>query len=94
MRLFRKLLAVCQRERLPTLAKDKLDLIDFAFSRFNLHSFADLGGVWRVEGGYTFYALDKYDVSVAALVDTDPTTVFQNHARKCCATESRHRQLR
>ena len=57
MRLFR-------RKPLPTLLQDKLDLIDFAFSRFGLHSFADLGGVWRVEGGYTFYTLDKYDVSV------------------------------
>lgn len=57
-------------------------MIDFAFSRFNLRSFADLGGVWRVEGGYTFYALEKYSVSATVLVDTHPTNVVINHARK------------
>ena len=70
------------RKPLATLLQDKLDLIDFAFSRFNLRSFADLGGVWRVEGGYTFYTLDKYDGSVAAIVDTSPTDVLYNRARK------------
>src|SRR5207247_7555853 len=76
MRLFR-------RKPPPTLLQDKLDLIDFAFSRFNLHSFADLGGVWRVEGGYTFYTLDKYDGSVGAIVDTILTDVIHSRARKC-----------
>jgi hypothetical protein len=66
----------------PTLLQDKLDLIDFAFSHFNLHSFADLGGVWRVEGGYTFYTLDKYDVSVATLVDICFTDTVRKRARK------------
>ena len=75
MRLFR-------RKPVPTLLQDKLDLIDFAFSRFNLHSFADLGAVWRVEGGYTFYTLDKYDGSVGAIVDTHLTDVIHNRARK------------
>ena len=65
-----------------TLLQDKLDLIDFAFSRFNLHSFADLGGVWRVEGGYTFYTLEKYDVSVGTIVDTHLTDAIHNRARK------------
>ena len=75
MRLF-------HRKPLPTLLQDKVDLIDFAFSRFNLHSFADLGGVWRVEGGYTFYTLEKYDVSVGTIVDTHLTDVIHNRARK------------
>src|SRR5207247_6970231 len=75
MRLFR-------RKPPPTLLQDKLDLIDFAFSRFNLHSFADLGGVWRVEGGYTFYTLEKYDVSVGTIVDTHLTDAIHNRARK------------
>ncbi|MEI6502812.1 MAG: hypothetical protein WCP21_17520, partial [Armatimonadota bacterium] len=61
------------RKSSPTLLQDKIDLIDLAFSRFDLHSFADLGGVWGVEGGYTFHALEKHDVSAAALVDTHPT---------------------
>ena len=39
--------------------------------------FADLGGVWGVEGAYTFHALDKHRVRDAVLVDTHltPTVV-------------------
>ncbi len=70
------------RKSSPTLLQDKIDLIDLAFSRFDLHSFADLGGVWGVEGGYTFHALEKHDVSAAALVDTHPTEVVKNRARR------------
>jgi hypothetical protein len=65
-----------------SLLQAKLDLIDFACSQFNLHTFADLGGVWGVEGGYTFYTLEKHDVSSASLVDTHPTDVVQRRARK------------
>lgn len=64
------------------LLQDKIDLIDFAFSRLNLHSFADLGGVWGVEGGYTFYTLNKYDISMATLVDTHPTDIFNSLAQE------------
>ena len=56
-----------------SLNKNKLDLIDFAFTLLKVHSVADLGGVWGVEGGYTFYALDKYNLTDAVLVDTHPT---------------------
>jgi hypothetical protein len=38
-----------RNKKRPTLLQDKIELIDFAFSRFDLHSFADLGGVWGVE---------------------------------------------
>ncbi|TAM65974.1 hypothetical protein [Mycobacterium sp.] len=57
MRLFRR------------VVKDKIKLIDQAFSSLGIESFADLGGVWRVEGAYTFHALDKHRVADAALVD-------------------------
>lgn len=57
------------------LNKDKINLIDFAFMSLEVHSFADLGGVWGVDGGYTFYALDKYNVTNAVLVDTHPTNI-------------------
>jgi hypothetical protein len=43
------------------------------FPRFDVKSFADLGGVWRVEAGYTFYALQKYRIERAFLVDTNFT---------------------
>jgi hypothetical protein len=57
------------------LAQDKKDLVDFAAERFRMRSFADLGGVWNVDGGYTFYALQKVgpEIEKAFLVDTDFT---------------------
>jgi hypothetical protein len=64
------------------LVPDKIELINYAFSRFGLHSFADLGGVWGVEGGYTFNTLDNHDVSAAILVDTNPTDMVENRARE------------
>ncbi len=63
-----------QKRRVPStqphLLKDKLQLIDYAFGRLGARSFADLGGTWRVMGGYTFYALDHHPVTRAFLVDT------------------------
>ena len=53
------------------LMKDKLDLIDSAFTSLQIHSFADLGGIWGVNGAYTFYTIDKYNLTNAALVDFD-----------------------
>ena len=64
------------------LKQAKLDLIDFAFENHGVRSFADLGGVWGVEGGYTFYALDKHKVDKAFLVDTHPTKVVLEKAKK------------
>lgn len=69
LRLFRKIL------------QDKVDIIDQAFSSLDIESFADLGGVWRVEGGYTFHALDKHKVKDAALVDTHLTPTVVNRAK-------------
>jgi hypothetical protein len=65
-----------------SLVKDKVDLIDQAFSSFGVQSFADLGAVWGVEGGYTFHALDKYPVKDAALVDTSMTAIVRDRAEK------------
>ena len=62
------------------LMQDKLELIDFVFSNFDARSFADLGGVWGVEGGYTFYPLAKYNITTAKLVDTHPTPMVNCHA--------------
>jgi hypothetical protein len=47
------------------LNREKRDLIDFAFQRFGLRSFADLGGVWNVAGGYTFYTLENFNIEKA-----------------------------
>ena len=75
-------MSLFHREAPRALLQDKIDLIDFAFSRFDLRSFADLGGVWGVEGGYTFYTLEKHSFSAATLVDTHPTAVVTDRARK------------
>jgi hypothetical protein len=61
---------------------DKIDLIDFAFTILKAKSFADLGGVWRVEGGYTFYALDVFQPNKGVLVDTSPIPTVMNRLKK------------
>lgn len=70
------------RGQYSSLNRDKRELIDFAFKRFQIGSFADLGGVWGVDGGYTFYALDKYKVQKAFLVDMTFTKAVIRKARK------------
>jgi hypothetical protein len=63
------------RKKYKNLVPDKLDLIDVTFQKIipNAQSFADLGGVWGVNGGYTFYTLDKYNIKSSFLVDADIT---------------------
>ena len=53
--------------------RDKLRLIDHTFTAVSrdARSFADLGGVWRVNAAYTRYILKRYPVERAVLVDTD-----------------------
>jgi hypothetical protein len=61
------------KDPFASLVPEKKDLIDFACERFQIRSFADLGGVWNVDGGYTFYALQRGQIEKAFLVDTDFT---------------------
>jgi hypothetical protein len=63
---------------------NKKDLIDFTFQRIvsKPQSFADLGGVWGIDGAYTFYALAKYSIISAFLVDTNITDTVINKSRK------------
>lgn len=65
-----------------SIDKDKVEIIDQAFSSFGVRSFADLGAVSPPEGGYTFHAFDKYPVNLAVLVDTDITPTVMNRAEK------------
>ncbi len=65
-----------------SIDRDKVDIIDQAFSSFGVQSFADLGAVWPPEGAYTFYALDKYPVKHAVLVDTEITPTVIDRAKK------------
>jgi hypothetical protein len=41
------------------LHPDKKELI-FACQRLSMSTFADLGAIWNVDGGYTFYAMERY----------------------------------
>ncbi len=51
----------------------KLHLIDRVFGELypGASSFADLGGVWRVNAAYTRYTLGRFPIQRAVLVDTD-----------------------
>lgn len=70
------------RDPYAYLNADKKQLIDFACGRLGARSFADLGGVWNVDGGYSFYAIERYHIRKAFLVDTDVgSRVFQKQKR-------------
>lgn len=58
---------------------DKLDSIRFAFSCLDKKSisFADLGGVWKVNAGYTIFALKNYDIKRAVIVDTNYNRIVE-----------------
>lgn len=62
------------------LLETKKRLIDVGL--MNSASFADLGGVWGVDGGYTFYALNRHNINRAVLVDTHPTASVLKRASK------------
>jgi hypothetical protein len=52
---------------------DKLKLIDFSLRTAypSARTFADLGGVWKVNGGYSRYAARRPQITRGFLVDTD-----------------------
>ena len=66
--------------KLLDLDPHKLFLIDFALSRGS-KIFADLGGMWRVNGGYSAYCADRGARRVT-LVDFSVTPQFLEHQRK------------
>ena len=63
---------------------EKKNLIDYAFNHpdLNLRSLADLGGVWKIDGAYTFYAMDRYRLKQAFLVDTNFSNRVKNNSKK------------
>jgi hypothetical protein len=61
--------------------KEKLRLIESVFGSVNprARSFADLGGVWRVNAAYTRYTLKNFSIDRGVIVDTDyPPAVRRN----------------
>ena len=64
--------------------RDKLRLIDRAFSLVDptARSFADLGGVWKVNGAYTRYTLRSFSIDRGVILDTGyPQTVQRQLSR-------------
>jgi hypothetical protein len=57
----------------PYVDADKLRMIDLTFTsiRPDARSFADLGGVWKVNAAYSRYTLRKHRLERGVLVDTD-----------------------
>lgn len=60
----------------------KLRAIDAAFDRGDVRSVADLGGIWAVDGGYTFHALERHAPERAVLVDESVTPATRERARR------------
>lgn len=65
----------------PPLHEIKLRAIDAAFAGGRVKSVADLGGVWAVDGGYSFYALKTHRPERAVLVDESVTAATRERAR-------------
>ena len=66
---------------LDRLQRDKLNLIDVAVRRFRPQSFADLGGVWGVDAGYSFYTLEHHGIARGTLVDYQITEAVRDRQR-------------
>lgn len=64
----------------PLLQPGKLRAIDFAVEQLGVETVSDLGGVWAVAAGYTFYALSRPGVQRAVLVDTGITPTVRQRA--------------
>ncbi len=64
----------------PPLVPLKLRTVDAAFALPEVSSVADLGGVWAVDAGYSFYALERHAPDRAVLVDDDITPVVRRRA--------------
>jgi SAM-dependent methyltransferase len=64
----------------PTLVPLKLRTIDAAFALDEVTSVADLGGVWAVDAGYSFHALEHHAPARAVLVDDDITPRVRERA--------------
>lgn len=62
----------------------KKALLDYSFGILPARpaSFADLGGVWGVDGAYTFYVLDTYPVRTAFLADTNFTATVVERSKR------------
>jgi hypothetical protein len=54
----------------------KLRVIDYCFEQLGASSFADLGGIWAVDGGYARYAADVHSAERGIVVDENFTDAY------------------
>ena len=78
--LRRRLAGAAPAPERPPLVELKLRTIDAAFALPEVASVVDLGGVWAVEAGYTFHALERHRPERAVLVDDDITPAVRERA--------------
>jgi hypothetical protein len=57
--------------RYPGLNPAKLRVIDYCFEQLGARSFADLGGVWGINGAYARYAADAHRPERGVVVDEE-----------------------
>jgi hypothetical protein len=68
--------------RYPNLSLTKLRLIDYCFEQLDSRSFADLGGVWGIDGAYARYAADAHAPERGVVVDENFTERYLELERK------------
>jgi len=65
-----------RRNKYAHLNPAKLRVIDFCARELGARSFADLGGIWAVDGGYARYAADVHKADRVVVVDEDFTPAY------------------
>ena len=65
------------------ISQEKKDIIDYVYRKCKPRptSFADLGGIWGVDGEYTFNTLREYGARRAFIVDTGFTDAALMHGK-------------
>jgi hypothetical protein len=62
------------------IVRHKSIFIDEMLARYAIKSIVDLGGCWGVNGGYSFYALEKGELERAVIVDGNITHLTRERA--------------
>jgi hypothetical protein len=60
----------------------KLRAIDYCFEELGSRTFADLGGIWAVDGGYARYAADAHHAERGVVVDEDFSDAYLEAERE------------
>ena len=68
--------------RHPGLNPAKLEAIDYCFDELGARSFADLGGVWGIDGGYARYTADVHSPERGVVVDENFTDKYLDEERR------------